>query len=150
MTPTFNLQGLLEIAISETDSAAASLGKLNRQLQMQEQQFTLLLQYRADYQERLRRAIVNGVDSVALRNFNEFIARLEQAIAQQHVAVDQARRRAEHGCLQWQDKRRISNAFDTLSQRAAAAVMRTENSREQKAQDAFASRTARQKSLAER
>jgi flagellar FliJ protein len=150
MTRPFALQGLLDMAISEADSAAANLGNLNRQFQSQEQKLALLLQYRADYQKRLRLAIANGLDSAGLRNFNDFIGRLEQAIAQQRAAVEAARARAEHGRLHWQDKRRRSNAFESLSQRAGAALMRIESSREQKSQDDFASRAVRQKSCVQR
>ena len=146
----FALQALLDVATSEADSAAASLGDLNRQLQLQEQQLTLLLQYRADYQQRLRRAVASGLDGAGLRNFNDFMERLEQAIRQQHAAVDAARERAGQGRDHWQTKQRKSKAFDALSQRVTATAMRSEISREQKSQDDFASRAARHKSLANR
>lgn len=150
MTRTFNLQGLRDIAASEEDAAAAHLGDLNRKLQLHEQKLSLLQQYRSDYQERLRRAIASGLSSAGLRNFNDFIARLEQAIRQQQAAVDEARGLADLGKNFWHDKRRKSQAYDTLSQRAAAAALRIDNSREQKAQDDFASRTTRRPSLLER
>ena len=150
MTRPFALQGLLDIALSEENTAATSLGQMNRQVQLQEQKLALLLQYREDYQQRLRRAIGNGLDGAGLKNFNDFIARLEHAIAQQLAALNDARARAANSGLHWQDKRRRSKAFDTLSQRASAAVMRIENSREQKSQDDFANRATRQKSCAQR
>ena len=149
MAQTFALQGLLDIATAEADSAAASLGNLNRQVQLQEQQLTLLLQYRTDYQERLRRVIANGLDSAGLRNFNDFMGHLEQAIRQQRAAVNDARGRAEHGRQHWQAKQRKAKAFDTLAQRAGAALVRVEISREQKLQDDFSSRAMRQKSYAQ-
>ncbi|MEQ1772160.1 MAG: flagellar export protein FliJ [Burkholderiales bacterium] len=150
MTRSFALQGLLDIATSEADAAAVSLGNLNRQVLLQEQKLALLIQYRTDYQERLRRAIATGLDAVGLRNFNDFIGRLEQAIAQQRTAIGDARGRAERGRLHWQEKQRKSKAFDTLSQRAGAALVRIENSREQKSQDDFASHAMRRKSCAQR
>ena len=146
MTQSFALKNLLDIATSETDSAAARLGELNRQVLLQEQKLKLLLQYRADYQERLRGAVANGLDSAGLRNFNDFISRLEQALQQQQASLDEARGRAEHGLRQWQAKARRSKAFGTLAQRAAETSLRKENSREQKAQDDFASRSALQAS----
>ena len=141
MAQTFALKNLLDIAASEADSAAARLGELNRQVQLQEQKLKLLLQYRTDYQERLRRAIANGLDSAGLQNFNDFMNRLEQALLQQQAALNEARGRAAQGLQQWQTKARRSKAFDTLSQRAAATLIRNENTREQKAQDDFASRS---------
>lgn len=147
MAQPFALQRLLDIAASETEKAAANLGSLNRQLQLQEHKLKLLLQYRDDYQERLRRAAANGLNSAGLRNFNDFIARLEQAIQQQSAAIDAAREHAEHGRGQWQTKRLKAKAFDTLSVRFTTTLTRIESSREQKSQDDFASRTARYKSL---
>lgn len=148
MNHSFALQGLLDIATAEEGSAAAALGHLNQEQQLHEQKLALLLQYRADYQERLRNAISGGTDAVELRNFNDFIARLEQAITQQRVALGEARKRADQGREQWQNKRRKSKAYDTLSQRAGAATLRRENVREQKLQDDFASRRPRVKPCA--
>lgn len=149
-TRPFALQALLKVALAEVDSAAASLGELNRQLQQQEQQLTLLLHYRADYQQRLRSATASGLDCAGLRNFSEFMDRLELAIRQQHALIEEARTRAGQGRDHWQAKRRKSKSFDTLSQRATASAMHEASCREQKAQDDLASRTARQRALAER
>jgi flagellar protein FliJ len=145
MTRHFALQNLLEVAVSEEESAAANLGERTRALQTQEQTLAMLLQYRADYQERLRRAAADGLDAAGLRNFNEFIGRLEQAIAQQRATLADARGHAEQSRARWQDKRRRSKAYDTLSQRAGAVQLRVDNLREQKQQDDFASRAARTK-----
>jgi flagellar FliJ protein len=150
MAQPFSLQRLLDIAASEVETAAASLGDLNHQLQLQEQKLTLLLQYHADYQARLRRAVANGLNSGGLRNFNDFIARLDQAIRQQRAAVDEARGRAGQGRDHWQTKRLKAKAFDTLSVRFTTKSTRIESSREQKSQDDFASRGARYKSLEQR
>jgi flagellar protein FliJ len=148
MTQAFALQGLRDIAESEADAAAASLGQLNRQVQLHERRLELLSQYRADYQERLRGATANGLDSAGLRNFNEFIARLEQAIGQQAALVEDARARAAQGREHWQARQRRSNAFNTLSLRTTANLLRQEASREQKSQDDFASRATRYNALA--
>ncbi len=142
MAQTFALQSLLDVATSETDSAAASLGKLNHHVQLQEQKLALLLKYRTDYLDRFRRAVENGLDGAGLRNFNEFMERLEHAVHQQQAVVDEARQHADRGRHHWQLKRRKSNAFDTLSQRFTATAQRREANREQKAQDDFASRIA--------
>jgi len=150
MAAVFNLQRLLEITSSETELAASSLGDLNRQLKSQEHKLSLLLQYRADYQQRLCGAIANGLNSAGLRNFNDFMARLEQAIRQQQTAVDDARGRAEHGRRHWQEKQRKSKAFDMLSKRFTATLMRGEMRVEQKLQDDFANRTPCHKAMSNR
>lgn len=148
MNRGFVLQGLLDIADSEVEAAAASLGKLAHQLQQQEQKLALLLQYRSDYQSRLSGAAGSGLDSRDFRNFSEFMKQLEQAIRQQQAVVLDARRRVAAGRQHWQEKQKKSKAYGTLAQRTAAAAMRVENGREQKLQDDFGSRTSKSRALA--
>ncbi len=140
MPQQFALKQLLEIAEVKATSAAASLGALNRQLQEHEEKLRLLFAYREDYQQRLRSATGSGLDSAGLRNFHEFLERLEQAILQQHAQVVDARKRMERGRDDWQLEQRKSKAFGTLAQRFDVAARRKEAGREQKLQDDFASR----------
>jgi flagellar FliJ protein len=143
MAQEYALKRLLEIAETTAESAAASLGALNRQLQQHEEKLLLLFKYRDEYQQRLRRAAGGGLDGAGLRNFHDFLERLEQAILQQHALVVDARTRAECGLNDWQQKQRKSKAFGTLSQRFDTAAQRSEANREQKLQDDFASRMNR-------
>ena len=62
MTTTFTLKRVQEVADIRTDTAAANLGTLMQHLQRQEAKLALLLQYREEYQERLRRAKQRGRD----------------------------------------------------------------------------------------
>ena len=143
MAQKFALNRLLEIAETTAEKAAASLGALNRQLQQHEEKLLLLFKYRDEYQERLRQAAGTGLDGAGLRNFHEFLERLEQAILQQHAQVVDARTRMECGRNDWQLKQRKSKAFGTLSERFDTAIRRDQATREQKLQDDFASRTNR-------
>ena len=79
-----------------------------------------------------------------MRNYHEFLQRLESAILQQHARVVEARTRAEHGRVDWQNSRRKSMTFDTLSQRFELAESREKAAREQKAQDEMAQNRRRQ------
>lgn len=141
MAEKFALKRLLEIAETTAESAAMSLGVHNRQLQEHEEKLLLLFKYRDEYQERLRHAA--GLDGAGLRNFHDFLERLEQAILQQHALVVEARTRVECGRADWQQKQRKSKAFGTLAQRYDSANQRQAAEREQKLQDDFASRTSR-------
>ena len=146
MAQEFALHRLLEIAATQAETAAANLGELNRQLRQHEEKLLLLFKYRDDYQERLRRASKAGLDGAGLRNFHDFLDRLEQAILQQHALVVGARTHVESGLGDWRVKQRKSKAFDTLSQRFQVAARHGETTREQKVQDEFASRANRGKS----
>ena len=150
MAQKFALHRVHEIAITQAETAAADLGALNRQLQAHEEKLLLLFKYRDEYQERLRRATAAGLDGAGLRNFHDFLDRLEQAILQQHALVVDARTHVQSGLGDWQVKQRRSKAFDTLSQRFHVATRRGETAHEQKVQDDFASRASRGKSLPRR
>jgi len=142
MPQEFRLQKVLELAESQTQTAAANLGALHRQLEQHEEKLRLLFKYRDEYQERLRRATTDGVDGPKLRNYHDFMQRLENAIMQQHAVIVDAHARVEGGRREWQYKQRKSKAFDTLSQRFVDATRRHDATRDQKVQDAFASRHA--------
>jgi len=139
----FALARVQEISDHQTDAAAASLANLNRELHEQEERLMLLFKYRSEYNERLHRAAADGLDGAAMRNYHDFLQRLESAIMQQHARVVEARTRAEHGRLEWQNRRRKSMAFDSLSKRFELKTLRDEAVREQKTQDALAQRGAR-------
>lgn len=143
MPPTFALQKLRELAESNADSAAASLGALNRQLQAHQEKLALLHKYREDYQLRFRQSTDSGVDAAALRNFVDFMSRLEQAIRQQQALVDDVRSRVECSRTDWQFKQRKSKAFGTLEQRHSESLRRHAELIEQKTQDDHASRVRR-------
>jgi len=138
MAHKFALERIQEITDHQTDAAAAKLGLLNQQLNAHESKLMLLFKYRTEYQERLQRAGVEGFDGATMRNYQDFLQRLEHAIMQQHALVVEARTRAEHGRLEWQNQRRKSMTFDTLSERFEIKERRVEAVREQKLQDELA------------
>ncbi len=143
MSSTFNLQRLLEFAEQQSEKAAASLGTLNREHTRQQEKFALLVGYRTEYQERLRGAIAKGLDGARLRNFYDFLERLEDAITQQQKIVTNSQTRAAGGRQEWQNKQIKYKAFDVLSHRFHAASQRRAATREQKAMDDFSARRRR-------
>jgi flagellar FliJ protein len=147
MTQKFALGRIQEIADHQTDAAAASLADVNRELHEQEARLMLLFKYRSEYHERLHRAASEGLDGAAMRNYQDFLQRLEHAIMQQHAQVVEARTRAEHSRLEWQNRRRKSMSFDSLSRRFELRELREEAMRDQKTQDEHAQRGARAKSM---
>jgi flagellar FliJ protein len=141
MAQKFALERVQEIADHQTDAAAASLADLNRELHEQEARLMLLFKYRSEYHERLHRAASEGLDGAAMRNYQDFLQRLEHAIMQQHAQVVEARTRAEHGRVAWQNSRKKSMSFDSLSRRFELRELREEALRDQKTQDEHAQRS---------
>ena len=140
MTTTFALNKVQEVADIRTDTAAANLGALMQSLQRQEAKLALLLQYREEYQERLRRAKQRGLDGLALRNFHDFLDRLEHALTEQRATVAHAQRCVERGRDEWRTLDQRSRAYDTLSQRFDKDARRRAETAEQKQQDVHAAR----------
>lgn len=145
MTKTFSLKKVQEVADIRTDTAAANLGSLMQNLQRQEAKLALLLQYRDEYQERLRRAKQRGLDGLALRNFHDFLDRLEHALIEQRATVAHAQRSVERGRDEWRSADQRSRAYDTLSERFDSAARRRADAAEQKQQDAHAARLTNSK-----
>ena len=83
MTKTFSLQPLVQLAQQKNDAATKKFGQLNKQQQAAQAKLDTLLQYRKDYQTRFQEAVQNGMNQSDLRNFQGFIQRLDEAIAQQ-------------------------------------------------------------------
>jgi len=142
MPGEFPLKVLQEVADIRTDAAVTNLGALMQNLQRQEAKLALLVQYRTEYQARLLQARRRGLDGLALRNFHDFLERLERALAEQEVTVAQAQRGVERGREEWRALDQRSRAYDTLAQRFDSAAQRRAAAVEQKLQDDHAARVA--------
>jgi flagellar FliJ protein len=83
MTKPFSLQPLIGLALHQNDAATRKLGQLNKQQQSAQGKLEMLRQYRKNYQERLQTSTQSGINPTELRNFQEFINKLDEAISQQ-------------------------------------------------------------------
>ena len=114
MTKPFSLQTLMKLAQHQSDSATGRLGQLNRQQQGAQQSLDTLLEYRKDYQARLQEAARNGMSPADLRNFQQFINKLDEAISQQLKQVEQNKTSTQAG----------RNAFDAARRKLEDFVRR--------------------------
>ncbi len=136
----FPLQSLLDLSHSRMDDAARKLGELLASEQEVGKTLALLEQYRDEYEARFRQAAQNGLTRDEWGNYQSFLGRLDEAIAQQRMLVDASRQRTVDGQKEWLDKRNRVKAFDTLSQRHKANEVRSEARTEQRAQDEHAAK----------
>lgn len=125
------------------DDAAHRLGQLLASEQEVEKTLDLLEQYREEYEARFRQAAQNGLTREEWGNFQSFLGRLDEAIAQQRALVNASKQRTVDGQKEWLDKRNRVKAFDTLSQRHKANEIRSEAKTEQRAQDEHAAKNYR-------
>lgn len=117
MTKTFSLQPLLDLTQHQTESASRKLGQLNQKQQSCQQQLDTLLAYRKDYLLRLQQAEKNGIEPATLRNYQQFIAKLDEAIRQQRQTVDNSTKQVQHGRQEYQETQRKLKSYNTLEQR---------------------------------
>jgi flagellar FliJ protein len=140
MTQAFSLQPLLEIMQTRADEATRKLGQLIAAEQSQRSRLQMLEQYRDEYAQRMLDATADGITRLILLNYQAFLARIDEAVAQQRSAVENSERNTKAGKDQWQDQNKKLKAIDTLSLRHDARERYRENKQEQKLQDEFSSR----------
>lgn len=140
MSQPFPLQTLLEIMQGRTDEATRKLGQLISAEQSQRSRLQMLEQYRDEYAQRMSEATIQGITRLILRNYQEFLARIEEAIEQQRLAVHNSEISTQAGQAQWRTQNKQLKAIDTLSMRHDAREQYRENKQEQKLLDEFSSR----------
>jgi len=142
MTHAFSLQPLVHLAQQKSDAAIKKLGMLNRNQQAAQSKLEMLQQYRKDYQEKMQQAEKNGMGLQDLRNFQDFIYRLDDAITQQSAVVAQAQISVQTGRSELSEAQRRMKSFDTLAHRHAEAEKKLETKIEQRMQDEHSGRHA--------
>lgn len=136
----FPLQSLLDLTHARQDDAARRLGELLTSAEEGAQKLALLTQYRDEYQRRFLDEAQQGLAQETWANYRAFLARLDEAIAEQQQRVDASRARVSDGRKAWISQRNKAKAIDTLSQRHRAGVAKAEQRAEQKLSDEHAAK----------
>lgn len=147
MTNAFPLKPLVHLARQKNDAATKQLGLLNRNRHAAQSKLEMLQQYRKDYQEKLQDAQKVGMELNDLRNFQDFLYRLDDAIAQQTGVVTQAQLSVQQGRSELTETQRRMKSFDTLANRHTETIKKLEAKIEQKIQDEHSGRRAAYKNM---
>lgn len=131
----FSLQPLVHLAQQKNDAATKKLGQLNQQHQTAQEKLDALQQYRRDYQVKFQEEAKNGMAPADMKNFQDFIGRLDQAIQQQTAVIKQTNAGVQTGRSELMDATRKMKSFDTLAQRHVDAEKKQEAKSEQRIQD---------------
>lgn len=137
---TFSLQPLLELMQTRTDEATRKLGQQLAAEHSQRERLKMLEQYREEYFQRLRNASTEGLTLLALQNYQDFIRRIDEAIAQQRQVVANSENNTLSAQSQWVAQNKQLKAIDTLSKRHTEKQKIIESKIEQKQQDEFVTR----------
>ncbi|HAF43894.1 MAG TPA: flagellar export protein FliJ [Gallionellaceae bacterium] len=148
MIKPFTLQPLVQLAQQRNDAATKKLGLLNQQHQSAQAKLDALLQYRKDYQSQFQEEAKKGMAPADMRNFQDFIDRLDQAVKQQTAAIEKTKAGVQTGRTELMDTTRKMKSFDTLAQRHLDAEKKLEAKSEQRTQDEFTGRFAAHRAAA--
>jgi flagellar FliJ protein len=136
--PKKTLQQLIELARSQSDNAARSLGASRSREEEELDKLRLLLQYRKEYMLRFDEAARVGLERSAWSNYHEFLMKLDAAIEQQNQVIARHRLTVEQRRTVWRAAHRRLKSFDTLDQRRQQAERVSERKREQREHDELA------------
>lgn len=139
------LDTLIERLREERDQALAQAAQAEQGRDAAQRQAEQLQAHRRDCLQRFGAQEGAQLGVERLRHLNHFVGRLDQALAQQAQAVEQARRRAERAReLRQALALRLASA-EALRERRQAEQAARAGRREQKQLDEFASRQAWQR-----
>ena len=134
------LEFLIDRAASASDTAATGLGKAIRLGEDGTNKLVLLRQYRDTYVSNFQASMANGLTASAYRNYQSFLAKLEQAIAGQDGIVAGLERKITQERSAWQNSERQRNSYRMLQDRATQKELSVVQQREQKSMDEHAAR----------
>ncbi|RFC32233.1 MAG: flagellar FliJ protein [Candidatus Nitrotoga sp. SPKER] len=148
MPKIFSMQPLVHLAHQKNEDATRKFGQLLQQQQAAQTKLQTLEQYRADYQTRLQQEIQNGINQINLRNFQNFIRRLDEAVTQQRNVLEQIGCTIQAGRNELENAQRKMRSFDTLAQRHIEQEKKLEEKLEQRQQDEHTGRHSARKVMA--
>jgi len=142
MVKQFTLQPVMNLAQHKKESATRELGQLNKQQHTAQGKLEMLQQYRKDYQARLQEISKGGMAPADLRNFQQFINKLDEAIAQQLRVLAQSKASVQEGRNELDKTHRKLKSFTTLQERHIEEQKIVEAKSEQRALDEHTGRFA--------
>jgi flagellar protein FliJ len=122
---------------------ARELGEARTRLSEAQAKLGDLEQYRHDYEQAFQQRAKAGQPVRALRDFQVFLARLDQAIQQQRQVVAATQADVSGHSTRWQSAARQVKAVDSVVDRWQGDERRAQDRRDQKETDERAQRSAR-------
>ena len=132
---TSQLEMLTGLAKSARDQAGKVLAQ-ERQTELQTTaQLQSLLSYRAEYAERLQKAMREGIDPATMYNYQQFLASLDAALSRARQALATQQASVQKSQQHWQQEQRKLSSYDTLASRRLLEEHRRSERQEQKTND---------------
>lgn len=131
------LDTLTELAREARDQAGQALANERNNERVVAQQLESLGTYRAEYAQRLQKAMCEGIDPATMRNYQQFLSALDDALARAKQALDAQQQRVLKSQKDWQNEQCRLSSYNTLTERRAQQELLAANRREQRQNDEF-------------
>ncbi len=126
-------QVVVEHAHRVEEQAARALGEANQRVEAAQEQLNRLRLYRQEYLQRYQELGGQGhLEPGRLRDYQAFLAKLNDAIDQQQKVLDEALDQQDKVRLFWLEKRGRSKALDNVLVRYIEQEQRQQDRREQR------------------
>jgi len=114
---------------------AERVGVAERHLTEMQQKLTALEKYRGEYESGFAARAGAGVDVIGMRDFQTFMARLGEALAQQRELIVMAQRALDAERSHWREAAQRAHVVETLAERWQSEESRAEDRRDQQESD---------------
>jgi flagellar FliJ protein len=119
---------------------AVALATVERKVADAEAKLQELERYRGDYENQFKQRAGRGIGARDLRDYQAFLARLTEAIRQQHAVVKRAQSERDAERLRWQDAAKRAKALGHVVEQWQTEERRASDRREQRESEERAQR----------
>lgn len=140
MAPSDRFKPIHQIASQKERKAAVELGESIKQRDSAQLRLAELERYHQEYLERFANAARNGLNSNQIVEYQVFIAKLEDAIAEQRRIVQRVEQDCQQTRQQWQGRYTRAKAMENAIDRMRLAERRQDDRREQAESDDLSQR----------
>jgi flagellar FliJ protein len=140
MTRGKRLEPVHDLAVEAERGAARRLADAEREVAESQERLAQLEHYEREYRASLQQRVVDGIGAGGLRDYQAFLARLGEAVAQQRSVLARAVDGRDAAREQWLASSTRRRAVGKVIEQAAAADRRASERREQRDLDEHALR----------
>jgi flagellar FliJ protein len=140
VTRVERLDVVQQLAARTERERAEALAEAERSAIEAEQKLVALERYRNEYEEQFAARAGAGVEATGVREFQAFLARLNEALVAQRQVLGQARANREAVLGQWREAAQRQQVVQKLADRWTTEIRRNEDRRDQRESDELANR----------
>jgi flagellar FliJ protein len=135
MTRTERLQPVQDVVENAEKRLAQSLAAFERRVIEAESKLQELTRYRGEYEQQYTQRAGSGIGVMELRDYQAFLARLNEAMRQQSAVLQRVRAERDAERVRWQEAARRVKAIDHVVTQWQNEERRVEDRRDQRETD---------------